>query len=112
MAQPVFPSSFRPPPRMTDVALPTDNKYPSKRVIDILEDMDTVTRLQIAALSAPEREQLKTYLGSWIEALEAYGRQGGDAGYRAERSCLCSSRRKSKCASTNCLYWFKSSERT
>ena len=84
MAQSVSPSSFRPPPRMTDVALPSDNKYPSKRVIDILEDMDTVTRLQIAVLSAPEREQLKTYLGSWIEALEAYGRQGGDAGYRAE----------------------------
>ena len=50
MAQPVFRLSFRRPPRMTDVALPTDNK--------------------------------------------------------------CSSRRKSKCLSTDCLYWLKSSERT
>jgi hypothetical protein len=84
MAQSVFPHSFRPPPRMTDVALPTDNHYPSKRVLDLLEDMDTVTRLGIATLNAAEREQLKTYLASWLEAMEAYGRQGGDAAYRAE----------------------------
>ena len=76
----INPHSFRPPPRITDV-LPAQR--PSQKVLGILEDMDIVSRLQIAALSAAELAQLKAYLVSFADALEAYARQTTDV-YRAE----------------------------
>ena len=77
----INPRDFKPPPRITDVLperRPRTSKYPSKRVLDILEDMDTTSRLQISALSLVELAQLKAYMASWLESLEAYGRQTTD----------------------------------
>ena len=57
----INPRDFKPPPRITDVLpaqRPNASKYPSRRVLEILEDMDTISRLHISALSIVELAQL------------------------------------------------------
>ena len=83
----IDPERFQPPPRLTD-AIPRYDQYDgSKRyagpVVAILEDMDVVSRLQVAALSPSEVRQLLTYLEAWIESMRRYLPQGQDT-FRAQ----------------------------
>lgn len=60
-------------PKITDMRSGERTPFPNVR--HIMEDIESVSSLPLAALSKIERAQFTKILADWAKSLDAYGRQ-------------------------------------